>query len=101
MSKILAKGMTKAQLEALSAEFDQPDFEPRSLKAPPAEQRRHDRALRRAKLNRARPPVGKGAERIQITVERSLLAEADMFAQRRKMSRSQLIAQGLRLALAS
>lgn len=67
MSKKLAKGMTKAQLEALSVEFDKPDFEPRFLKVPPEEQRRHDRVLRRAKLNRGRPPVGKGAERIQIT----------------------------------
>jgi hypothetical protein len=62
MSKILARGMTKARLEALSVEFDKPDFEPRFLKAPPEEQRRHDRVLRRVKRNRGHAPVGKGAE---------------------------------------
>ena len=94
---------TEAELEAASREFETPDYTPRFTKAPRQEQLRHDRALRAAKRRgrKGRPRIGKGAERIQITLERGLLAEADTFAKRAKMSRSELIAQGLRMALAS
>src|SRR5688500_7713781 len=54
----------------------------------------------RAMFNRAigrtgRPRVGAGAKRVLITVERSLLADADAFAKARGMSRSEMIAKGL------
>lgn len=64
---------------------------------------RHDKIMKRARLEverklraRGRPKVGKGAQRIMVTVERGLLSEADAFAKRRQMSRSQLIAEGLK-----
>jgi hypothetical protein len=88
-----------AKLEEMSREFGRPDYSPRFGKAPRGEQERHDRAIRAAKKKRGRPMVGKGAERIQITVERSLLDEADTYAKRRHISRSELIAQGLRMAM--
>jgi hypothetical protein len=90
-----------ASLQAASAEFDVPDYAPRFEKAPPEKQERHDRALQRIRIKRGRPMIGEGAERIQVTVERALLAEADELARRKRISRSELIARGLRLALAS
>ncbi|HEY7120467.1 MAG TPA: hypothetical protein VH475_28040 [Tepidisphaeraceae bacterium] len=54
----------------------------------------HDRVTKRG-----RPVVGRGAQRIAVTVERDLLKQADAFARRRDISRSQLIAIGLRLAI--
>jgi hypothetical protein len=46
-----------------------------------------------------RPRVGESSERIAVTVERKLLSEADALADVRGISRAQLIAEGLRLAL--
>jgi hypothetical protein len=48
-----------------------------------------------------RPRVGKGAKRVLITVERGLLSESDALAKRRRMTRSQLISEGLRHLLAA
>jgi hypothetical protein len=46
-----------------------------------------------------RPRVGKGARRVLVTIEGELLARADSFARKRKISRAQLIAHGLRTVL--
>ena len=48
---------------------------------------------------RGRPRVGLGAEKIRVSLERSLLQEADKAAQRLHISRSELIARGLRSVL--
>jgi hypothetical protein len=59
------------------------------------------KAWREAKRKlRGRPVVGRGAKRILVTVERGLLDDADRFAKGRQMKRSELIAVGLRLAMA-
>lgn len=100
-TKRQVRQMIVAQLEAASREFDRPDYSPRFGKAPASQQRHHDAALRYVKRVRGHPPAGAGTRRIQITVERGLLAEADNLARRQRISRSQLIAHGLRLALAS
>lgn len=89
------------ELENAAREFDQADYSPKFQKAPPAEQHRHDLAILRARRTPGRPVSGAGAERIQITVERKLLADADEMARQKHLSRSALIAHGLRLALAS
>lgn len=93
--------MSVRELEAASREFNRPDYSPRFGKAPATHQRRHDAAIRQAKRMRERHSVSAGALRIQITVERGLLAEADGLARRQRISRSELVARGLRLALAS
>jgi hypothetical protein len=69
--------------------------------------RESDRALHR--LARAkgrevarsagRPMVGKGAKIVPVSIERQLLKEADSFARRHKLKRSQMVAQGLRLVM--
>jgi ribbon-helix-helix CopG family protein len=46
-----------------------------------------------------RPVVGAGAERVTFSIERELLAAADAFARASGRSRSDLIAEGLRLAM--
>ena len=66
-----------------------------------AEKARPDRVLARARRKPGRPPVGAGAKRIQVTVERSLLQRADDLAERENVTRAEVIARGLRLALAS
>lgn len=98
MKKLYAK-MSYAELVRATREFDT-EREPRFLKPPAAEKRRHDALVRKIKRRRGRPRVGAGAERLQITVERSLLSRADRFARAQGLSRSELIAHGLLLAMA-
>lgn len=52
-----------------------------------------------AQARRGRPRVGKGAARVQISMERGLLARIDAHARKRRMTRSQLIAEGIRRVL--
>jgi hypothetical protein len=85
--------MTAEELDAEVARFDRESPEGRPLTA--AQKAQHRRAKRRA----GRPVVGKGAERVTITMERALLREADQFARKKKMSRSELIAKGIRVVM--
>jgi hypothetical protein len=86
--------MNTAELAEATREFDQ-DFA--FLKGRPltqAEKALHERALRRG-----RPRVGQGAEKIRVSIERGLLAEADAYARKRGISRSELIAEGLKTVI--
>ncbi len=90
--------MTQAELARATREFDAGN-EPRFLKPPAEEKRRHDALMRKVKRRRGRPRVGAGAERVQITLEGTLLQKADQFARAKGISRSELIAEGLLLAM--
>ena len=61
------------------------------------------KAIHRAFLRKAqgRSRIGKGAARVQATVESGLLKRADAYARRHGMTRSQLIARGIEQVLAS
>ena len=59
-----------------------------------------DRALHRKAAKPGRPRVGKGAYRINITVEQQILARTDRFAKTHGLTRSQLIAHALRHEMA-
>jgi len=48
---------------------------------------------------RGRPTVGAGSQVLSISIERRLLKEADSFAKRHKLKRSQMVAEGLRLLM--
>jgi hypothetical protein len=48
---------------------------------------------------RGRPRVGLGAEKIRVSVERGLLTRSDAFARKHKLTRSEMIARGLRAVL--
>ncbi len=45
--------------------------------------------------------MGKGAKRVPVSIEKGLLAEAeaDAYAKRHKLKRSQMVAEGLRLVM--
>jgi hypothetical protein len=53
----------------------------------------------RIKRKSGRPIVGKGAKIVPVSIERGLLKEADSFAKRHKLKRSQMVADGLRLVM--
>jgi hypothetical protein len=54
--------------------------------------------LERAK-RRGRPPIGKGAQRVLVTIERDLLSQSDEYARVHGLSRAAVIAQGLKKLL--
>lgn len=56
-------------------------------------------AHRRARAKSGRPRIGKGSQRINITLERSLLQETDRLARRTGLNRSRIIAQSLAVTL--
>jgi hypothetical protein len=85
--------MTAAELDAAVERFDRESPEGKPLTA--AQKTQHRRAKRRV----GRPVVGKGAERVTITMERSLLRAADRFARETNISRSELIAKGIRVVM--
>jgi hypothetical protein len=65
--------------------------------------RKSDRTMHAAARARGRavgrPMVGKGAKIVPVSIERGLLKQADTFARRHKLKRSQMVAQGLRLVM--
>lgn len=79
------------------SEFDKEMVVESFLEAPPAEHAKWERAV----VKRGRPRRGSGATVISVSVERGLLQRADLMAQRLGITRSELIARGLRAALAA
>jgi hypothetical protein len=87
--------MTAAELARATREFDQPGRKPRFGRPPAKLRAAHDRVLKKTRRARGRPVVGAGAQRVQLTVERSLLHRADAYARRAGMTRAQLVARAL------
>jgi hypothetical protein len=90
--------MNAAQLETAKAEYDKPWTESGVPGKPltAAQRAVHGRASAKAM---GRPMVGEGAKIVPVSIERGLLKEADTFAKRHKLKRSQMVAQGLRLVM--
>ncbi len=89
--------MTTEELAEATKEFDKEFVIDKSRPLSP-----EARALwLRAKRKVGRPRMGKGAERILVSVEGGLLAQSDALARRLKIPRAQLIARGLRAVLAA
>lgn len=87
--------MTTEELRAATRKYDEPFVALRESKPlTPAMRRMHQRAAKRG-----RPRVGKGAAKVYISMERGLLKDVDSFARKHGISRSQLIAQGVRAVL--
>ena len=62
---------------------------------------REDRALlERAARKPGHLKAGQGTQRVLVTIERGLLKEADSTATKMHISRSELVARGLRAAIA-
>ena len=87
--------MNAAELADATKEYDQPGMIDRTRPMTPAERAEERKARRRA----GRPRIGRGSERINITIERGLLTEADAVARRQKIGRSELIARSLQQML--
>jgi hypothetical protein len=85
--------MSAGELEKIAEPFEKEFVRTRPLTATMRAEER------RAKRKRGRPVVGEGAEKVLITLERSLLREADSYAKKHKKNRSQLVAEGLRAVL--
>ena len=96
--------MNEQELAAETAKFDRelPPPAPMTKAIAAIRDRLASKLRQRAKADavaargRGRPLVGLGAKRINVTVERSLLAEADAYARSRGMTRADIIAKGLR-----
>jgi hypothetical protein len=63
----------------------------------PSQRKQWARIQRKARTGR--PTIGEGAEQISLSVERGLLKEADAYARRHKLKRSQMVAEALRLLM--
>jgi len=88
--------MQPAELDALAAKFDREiDFAETKPLTPTI--RKQEQRARRKKPGR--PPVGLGAEKLRISMEKGLLKQVDAYAQAHGLSRSDLIAQSLRKVL--
>jgi hypothetical protein len=61
--------------------------------------RKADVALHRKAAAVGRPKIGQGAKIVPVSIERSLLREADAFAKTHRLKRSQMVAKGLRLLM--
>src|SRR4051812_41003506 len=88
--------MTTRELREATREFDRPGEKIPGKALTAAQRARFERVVKRG-----RPVVGLGAEKIRVSVERGLLKQADRLAEKLHVSRSELIADGLRKLLKS
>jgi len=80
---------TTKELEEATRQFDEPFIVVRSRPLT-ATQKKLWRAVKR---KRGRPKVGRGSQRISVSIERRLLKQATALAKKRHVSRSRLFAQ--------
>jgi hypothetical protein len=88
--------MTSKELAEATKQFDDPFVIDRSRPLTPAEREQ----WKRIKRKRGRPKIGQGFKRISVSLEQGLLRRATALAKKRRVSRSQLLAQMLERALA-
>src|SRR6266851_5182963 len=81
--------MTTEELEDATRQFDKPLVIRRSRPLTPAEKEQ----WRAAKRKRGRPTIGRGFQRISVSMERGLLKQVNVLAKKRRVSRSRLFAQ--------
>ena len=83
--------MTTAELRQATREFDC-EFIAEKARPMNTAERARDRQLRR---RRGRPRIGKGAEKINVSLEKDLLGSVNRYAKKLGIGRSELIAQAL------
>jgi len=96
MKKINPDKMSKTQLDRLGAAAERVAYRTTHPLRP-----QDRRALARAAHRAGRPRIGAGAQRINITVEHTLLSHADAYARKHGLSRAALVAEGLMRVLAA
>src|SRR5712691_2762676 len=82
--------MNADELAKATLEFDRESVEVPGRPATAAERRKFNTIRRKM----GRPRVGLGSKLVPVTIERGLLKEADQFAKRHKLKRSQMVAEG-------
>ena len=87
--------LTTKQLAVATREFNQEFIADTFLPLDAEAKKRHARAKRKP----GRPPRGKGAKVVSVTVERSILDQADAFARKHHLTRAALVEMGLRLVM--
>lgn len=96
MKRIHPDTLSNTELDRLGAEAEQVT---RDNTRPLSTSARH--ALTRAANKGGRPRIGAGAKRINITVEKTLLKQADNYARRHGLTRAAVVAEGLRNIIAA
>jgi len=81
--------MTPAELAEATKQFDTPMVVDKSRPVTPSEQER----WKRVKRKRGRPKVGRGFQRVSVSIEKSLLKRITAHAKERQITRSGLIAE--------
>jgi len=89
--------MTTEELEDATRQFDKPLVIRRSRPLTPAEKEQ----WRAAKRKRGRPTIGRGFQRISVSMERGLLKQVTALAKKRRVSRSRLFAQAFEKEVAN
>lgn len=87
--------MTTKELARATREFDREFIADTFLPLDAEARKRNARARRK----RGRPLRGKGAKVVSVTVERTILDQADAFARKHHLTRAALVELGLRMVL--
>jgi len=77
------------EIDSMTEEQIQAEFKPLNAKDR-AEWQRFQK-----KIRRGRPQLGNGVQKVSVSVEKSLLNEADAFAKSHKLNRSELFSKGV------
>ena len=94
------EALSDAEKEQIWEEIDRQTPEELRAKSRPlnaAERRQWKRFQKKV----GRPKIGRGTTNISVSLERGLLREVDLYARKRGVSRSELIAQGVRAIMGS
>jgi hypothetical protein len=89
--------LSDAEKDRVAGEFDK-EFVGKTFGPLPDRERK---LWRKAKRKRGRPRIGRGADGVLISLERTLLKRADAYAKSHGISRSKLVAKGLELAMSA
>jgi len=96
MKRINPNRMSEAQLDRLGAEAEKVNYANTRPLTTTAR-----RVLAKAANKGGRPRIGAGAQRINITVERTLLKTIDAYARKHGLTRAAAVAEGLRRLVAA
>ena len=96
MKRINPDKMSRTELDRLGAEAERVTYRDTRPLTPDAH-----RALARAAKKGGRPRIGAGAQRINVTVEKTLLRKADAYARKHGLTRAAIVAEGLKKIVAA
>ena len=94
------EALPDAQKDRMVREIEAETPQQRLARSRPLNAREREQ-WRRFKKKAGRPKIGSGTKNVSVSLERDLLRAADRFAKRHGMSRSQLIAQGVKTIIGS